>query len=281
MISCLSVGEIILKKDNDELLYTQIKDWLKEYNKSGKQKYKQAKYKTLIVTGMLPIIKRIAKTIARRSYDPIEDLVQAGSIGLLKAIDSYSINSGIEFRIYAGRTIIGEMRHYLRDKLSSIRVPRHIQELVYRINTFTANLTAEELYDLTSSDVAMALNIPTQAVDYALEAERRTTVFSLEAIYKQSDDSLGYEELIPDKDYKEYIDIEDTKLLLTKLIKNLPDDCRKVVELYYYNDMAQKDIAEELNLTQMSVSRKMKKAFAILYKNLANVGIHDLTFAGN
>ena len=90
---------------------------------------------------MLPVIKRIAKTIARRSYDPIDDMIQAGSIGLLKAIDSYSQDVNDNFKIYAGYLIIGEMKHYLRDKLNTIRVPRHIQELTYRINSFTRALT--------------------------------------------------------------------------------------------------------------------------------------------
>ena len=258
-----------LQVDKDQTNYVQIMKWLEQYRRA-KNKTKRAKFKALIVTSMIPVIKRIARTIARRSYDPVEDMVQAGSMGLLKSIDSYEVTSGVEFRIYAGRLIIGEMKHFLRDKMNAIRVPRHVQELVYRINTFTSALTPEELYDLTSTDVAMALNIPANTVDFALQADRRTSVISLEDIYNSdSEDSLGFEEIISKDDYKETSDLEDAKLLLSDIIKKLPDDCRAIVELYYYRDMNQKEIASELNLTQMSVSRRLKKAFSILYKMIA------------
>ena len=270
-------GERTLDIDNKQDVYILVNEWLEKYKKAT-NKYSKAKYQALIVTKMLPIIRRIASTIARRSYDPVEDMVQAGSIGLLKAISSYTLDMNIEFRIYAGRKIIGEMKHFLRDKLNSIRVPRHIQELVYRINTFTGSLTQEELHDLTSSDVAMALNIPETAVDFALEADRRTSVISLEDLFTASEDSLGYEEVISKDDYKETSDIEDAKLILTNVIKNLPEDCKPVVELFYYKDMNQKEIAEYLNMTQMSVGRRLKKAFGLLHKmisdsNLVNIGV--------
>ena len=259
-----------LQVDKDHTNYDQIMKWLEQY-KRAKNKTQKAKYKALIVTSMIPVIKRIARTIARRSYDPVEDMAQAGSMGLLKSIDAYEINSGVEFRIYAGRFIIGEMKHFLRDKMNTIRVPRHIQELVYRINTFTSALTPEELYDLTSTDVAMALNIPANTVDFALQADRRTSVISLEDVYNaDSEDSLGFEEIISKDDYKETSDIEDAKLILSNIIGKLPEDCKKIVELYYYKDMNQKEIAEELKLTQMSVSRRMKKAFSLLYKMIAD-----------
>ena len=116
----------MLEDRSENKTYELVNSWLIEY-KSTVDKYKKAKLKALIVTRMLPIIKRIARTIARRSYDPIEDMVQAGAIGLLKAIDSYSAERNDNFKIYAGYLIIGEMKHYLRDKLNTIRVPRHIQ----------------------------------------------------------------------------------------------------------------------------------------------------------
>ena len=156
---------MIKKRYSEEELYEIVTEWLEEYH-SASDKYKKAKAKTLIVTRMLPIIKRIARTIARRSSDPVDDLVQAGAIGLLKAIDTYSDDMNDNFKIYAGYYIIGEMKHFLRDKLNTIRVPRHIQELSYRINNFTKTLTLDELNVLTSDDVAEALRVlpPSNAI---------------------------------------------------------------------------------------------------------------------
>lgn len=259
-----------MREDNkDKQTYELITRWLEAY-KISTDKYERAKLKALIVTRMLSIIKKIARTIARRSYDPIDDLVQAGSIGLLKAIESYSAEVNDNFKIYAGYLIIGEMKHYLRDKLNTIRVPGHIQELSYRINTFTNSLTYEQLNELTNDDVAEALKVTPRAVDYAMQADRRKSVVSLENIFSDAD-SLSYEEVLSaHDDYKEASENEDDKIVLKDVIEKLPDEYRKLVEMYYYDDMNQKDIAEKLGMTQMRISRKMKKAFSMLYKMIAD-----------
>ena len=256
-------------KNNSENTYELVSEWLKDY-KTTDNKYKKAKAKTLIVSRMLPIIKKIARTIARRSYDPIEDLVQAGSIGLLKAIDSYSNDVNDNFKIYAGYLIIGEIKHYLRDKLNTIRVPRHIQELSIRINNFTKTLTLDELNELTNDDVAGALNVSSSAVNYVMQADRRKSVISLDDMYNSSDDNLGYEEVIASSDYKETRDLEDMKIILKDVIEKLPPESKKLVKMYYYEDMSQKEIAQKLNYTQMQISRRMKKAFSLLYHMIAD-----------
>lgn len=260
---------IMIDKKNEQKTYEQIAEWLEEY-RSASDKYKRTKIKALIVTKMLPIIKRIARTIGRRSYDPVEDLVQAGSIGLLKAIDSYSKDLNDNFKIYAGYLIIGEMKHFLRDKLNTIRVPRHIQELSFRINSFTRTLTIEELNELTNDDIAEALKVSKRDVDYTIQADRRKSTLSLEEVFAADTDNLGYEEVLTQDNYKETRDLEDTKIILKEIIEKLPEEYQTPVKLYYYDDLNQKEIAAKLNLTQMQVSRKLKKAFTILYKMIAD-----------
>lgn len=256
--------------DKDDTIYNLIGEWLEIYHTSG-NKLERAKAKTHIVTKMIPIVKHIARTIARRANDPIEDMIQAGSIGLLKAIDSYSKDKNDNFKIYAGYLIIGEMKHYLRDRLNAIRVPRHIQELSYRISNFTKDLTVEELNDLTNEEVASALQISPKDVDFALQMDRRKDTISLEDVYRADKDSLGYEELLPCENYQEISDITDSKILLNEVINKLPEEQKKLVSLYYYKDMNQKEIAKELNLTQMQVSRRMKRAFTRIYKMIAEL----------
>lgn len=256
-------------KNNSENTYELVSEWLKDY-KTIDNKYKKAKAKTLIVSRMLPIIRKIARTIARRSYDPIEDLVQAGSIGLLKAIDSYSNDVNDNFKIYAGYLIIGEIKHYLRDKLNTIRVPRHIQELSIRINNFTKTLTLDELNELTDDDVAEALNVSSSVINDVMQADRRKSIISLDDMYNSSDDNLGYEEVITGSDYKETRDLEDMKIILKDVIEKLPPESKKLVKMYYYEDMSQKEIAQKLNYTQMQISRRMKKAFSLLYHMIAD-----------
>ena len=254
-----------IKKDDT---YELIAEWLDEY-KSDKDRYKKTKAKALIVTSMLPIIKRIARTIARRSTDPIDDLVQAGAIGLLKAIDTYERDVNNSFKIYAGYFIIGEMKHYLRDQLNTIRVPRYIQELAYRINNFTKELTIEELNELTNDDVAKALKVPKRDIDKVVQADRRCTTVSLDEMFLAENNSLGYEELFAKNIYTDTREQEDYKIILKDIINQLPEEYKELIELYYYKDMRKKEIAELKKLTQMQVSRKFKKAFSILYKMIA------------
>lgn len=254
---------------NEQRTYELISEWLFEYH-SVTERYKKAKFKALIVTRMLPIIKKIARTIARRAYDPIEDLVQAGSIGLLKAIESYSKDINDNFKIYAGYLIIGEMKHYLRDKINTIRVPRHIQELAYRINTFTSTLTLEELNELTNDDVAEALHVTKKEVDDAIWAEKRGTTISLEDVYKADSDNLGYEEVLAGNNYNEFRDMEDMKIVLNEVIEKLPEEYKNLVKLFYYEDLSQKEISEKTKLTPMQVSRKLKKSFSMLYRMIAD-----------
>jgi RNA polymerase sigma-B factor len=245
--------------------YLKISEWLKLYHSTNDIK-KQSELKTLVVSVMMPVVKHIAKTIARRADDPIEDLVQAGSIGLLKAIDNFSKEKNDNFRVYAGYLIIGEMKHYLRDKLSLIRVPRHIQELSIRINNFTQSLTPDEVQALTSEDVASALELPTKTVDYALEMDRRRSTLSLDDMFQADSEGLNYEEIFEKGDYKEQAEIEDLKIIFNDFIDKLPPELKIIIDMYYKQDMSQREIADALQLSQMSVSRKMKHAFNQIYQ---------------
>lgn len=244
-------------------MYKKIAVWLDNYHATDDYK-KKAKLKTLIVATMIPVVKHLAKTIARRSTDPIEDLVQAGSVGLLKSIDRYSKDKNDNFRVFAGYFIIGEMKHYLRDKLNTIRVPRHIQELCVRISNFTSTLTYEELQNLTSDEVASALEIPASVIDFALMADRRSSTVSLEDVFSVHNDSLGYEEILLDEAYQEQVEFEDAKIIFDGVIEKLPPEHRVIIDMYYKQDMNQKEIAEALLITPRMVSWKMKKAFDII-----------------
>lgn len=258
----------MIDREKEQSTYKMIDGWLKEYHSSN-DVYKKSKAKTLIVVKMLPIIKRIARTIARRSYDPIDDMVQAGAIGLLKAIDNYSEDVSQNFKIFAGYYIIGEMKHYLRDKLHTIRVPRGIQELAHRINMFTYNLTLEELNELTNEDVAEALNVPKKQVDFVMQVDRRSTL-SLEEIYDDAEESRGYEEIFAPENSKEKLELEDSKIVLKDVIEKLPEHYKELVKLYYYKDFNQREIAKYYNYSPIKVSRELKKAFRLLYRMIAD-----------
>lgn len=244
-------------------IYEKIAEWLRVYHSDYSLQEKE-KVKALIVTNMYPVIKYIAKRIARRAYDPIDDLCQAGFIGLLKAIDKYDESKNDNFRIYAGYFIIGEMKHYLRDKLNTIRVPRHIQELSIRISNFIETLTIEEVQALTSDEVASALDVSPKAVDMAMQVERRRSTISLDDVFKMNEGSLNYEELLIEREYKEKIAYEDARIIFEDAILKLPPEEKVLIDMYYKQDMSQIEIAEAMIQTPMSVNRQLKQAFELI-----------------
>lgn len=253
-----------MKKNNPtNETYIKIAEWLAIYHSSSNIKEKE-RVKTLIVTQMYPVVKNIARTIARRAYDPIDDLVQAGFIGLLKAIERFNANKNDNFRVYAGYLIIGEMKHYLRDKLNTIRVPRHIQELSIRIHNFTKTLTPEEVQELTSDEVASALEISPKAVDFVMQVDRRRTTLSLEDVFTNDTSSMNYEDVLGEKNYEEKRNYNDIRIIFEDAINKLPDEEKVLVDMYYNQDMTKKEIAEALLLTPITVSRKLKQAFELI-----------------
>lgn len=252
---------MILEKNLSEKEdFEKINEWLKIYHTSSDIKEKDVA-KARIVTQMVTIVRKIARTIARRSYDPIEDMIQAGFIGLLKAIDKYSPEKNDNFRVYAGYLIIGEIKHYLRDKLNTIRVPRYIQELSIRINNFTKDLTAEEVNKLTSEDVAQALDTTISSVNLAMQSDRRSSVVYLDDVYSTDSDTLSFEELLADDNYESRADYNDAKIIFNDIMRKLPPDERILIDMYYKQDMNKREIARALMISPMSVTRRMKQTF--------------------
>lgn len=250
--------------NSDESIYLQIQDWLIEYGNTGNHKQKK-RLMNLIVVAMMPVVKKIANSIARRAEDPIDDLVQAGSIGLVKAIERYKVDLCPKFRIYAGYLIVGEMQHYMRDKVSLIKVPREIIELAMRIKNFVKDLSEEEIDNMTSQKVAEALDVPVQKVNTAIDVDRRKKIASLDEVINIDGNKTSIGDLTPAYDYQEYSEQKDMQLEIDEIIKNLPTEYKEVVELFYYEDMKQTEIAEKLDLNQMMVSRRLKKAFNYMY----------------
>ncbi|MCR5266513.1 MAG: sigma-70 family RNA polymerase sigma factor [Cyanobacteria bacterium RUI128] len=257
---------------NDDSIYIKIQDWLSEYSDTQNVKQKK-RLMNLIVVAMMPVVKKIANSIARRAEDPVEDLIQAGSIGLVKAIERYNPELCPKFRIYAGYLIVGEMQHYMRDKVALIKVPREIVELAMRIKNFVKDLSEEEIDNMTSEKVAEALDVPVQKVNTAIEIERRKKVTSLDELISVDGNKTSVGDLTPAYDYQEYSEQKDRQMEIDEIIKNLPTEYKEIVELFYYEDMKQTEIAEKLELNQMMVSRRLKKAFNYMYSIIKK---HDM-----
>jgi RNA polymerase sigma-B factor len=240
----------------------QIHHWLSVYSDSREPGLRDA-----IIQASLPLVKRIAYGLARRSTDPVEDLIQVGSIGLIKAVDQFKPDAGAKFQTYATHLITGEIRHYLRDKTAMIRAPRELQELSFRINRLVQALTARLGREPSDVEIASELQIPVSRVNEAYEVDRRRTLISLDQALSNdagSEQSL-IDTLIDGKYHSNQLAKED-RFMLAEAIKQLRDGLREVVQLTFYEDLSQTEVARRLGISQMQVSRRLRAATAELYK---------------
>lgn len=249
---------------NQEENFAQIQDWLVAYNEEKNDK-KKKQLQNLIVVASLPFVKKIAYGLARRSTDPLDDLIQVGSVGLIKAIDLFNPEQGTRFKTYATYLITGEIRHYLRDKASMIKAPREIQELAFRINMIIKKLS-EEGIDATSELIAERMSIPVEKVNNVIEIDRRKSTISLDQTYSyEEDDTISLADKIPSGDYQEFLNAYEEKIMLSNAIVQLKPKLKEVIELNYYEDLSQRQIAEKLSISQMQVSRRLKQALEDIY----------------
>lgn len=247
--------------------YDEVNIWLSEY-RSAKKGRKKEQLQNLIAIATMPLVKKIARTLARRSTDPIEDIIQVGSLGLIKAIRLYDPKVSKNFRSYATYLITGEIRHYLRDKANMIKAPRAIQELAYRAHKLTMEMI-EEIGEKPSDDViANKMEIPISRLKEAIDADRRKTTLSLDQLTYQDDDDnySNWGDKIADLSYESMESLTEDRMLLAESLKNIEPIYKDIVELTYFKDWSQLEIANKLGLTQMQVSRKLKKALKLLHK---------------
>jgi RNA polymerase sigma-B factor len=258
--------------EDNNLSLEEISTWLSEYNKTNDEKTKK-KLKEFVVLACMPIVKKVAHALARRCTDPVEDIIQVGSLGLVKAVDLYNPEISKNFKSYATYLITGEIRHYLRDRTTIIRAPREIKELSFRIHKITLELTEKLGTTPTDKDIAEALQMPQEKVEEVNNLERRTTTISIDQILGADENSISLVERIEDESQKKAFDSYENRMILDDAIKLLDSDEQKLITLNYYDGLNQREISERLQMSQMQVSRKLKKALQKLFMIISKKGM--------
>ena len=179
-----------MQLDEENLSVEEINEWLNTYKYTTDDKTKK-KMKELVVLACMPLVKKVARSLARRSTDPVEDITQVGSLGLVKAVDLYNPEISKNFKAYATYLITGEIRHYLRDRTTIIRAPREIKELSFRVHKLTLELTEKLGKTPTDKDIAEALQMPQAKVEECNNLDRRTTTISIDQIIGSDDNSMS------------------------------------------------------------------------------------------
>ncbi|MEV5597266.1 RNA polymerase sigma factor SigF [Streptomyces sp. NPDC052496] len=213
----------------------------------------------------LALVKFAASRFRSRS-EPMEDIVQVGTIGLIKAIDRFELSRGVEFPTFAMPTIVGEIKRFFRDTSWSVRVPRRLQELRLDLAKAGDELAQKLDRSPTVSELAERLGITNDEVVEGMAASNAYTASSLDAQPEEDDsegalaDRIGYED--HGLEGIEYVES------LKPLIAELPPRDRKILSLRFVANMTQSEIGEELNISQMHVSRLLSRTLVKLRKGL-------------
>ena len=216
---------------------------------------------------LMPLVRALASRYAGRG-EPLEDLVQVGSIGLIKAVDRFDVDRGVDFASYAVPTIVGEIRRHFRDKAWAMHVPRRLKELSLRLSRTLDQLTNELGRSPTIAELATAAGVEEEEAIDALDSMNAYSTRSLHAPFDDdSDDSLseklGAEEL-------GYTEVEDGTIVAAGL-DALDERERQIVELRFFHELTQSQIASEIGISQMHVSRLLRRALATMRGRIEEV----------
>jgi RNA polymerase sigma-B factor len=211
-----------------------------------------------LVAQYMPLARSLARRYGRSS-EPFEDLLQVASLGLLKAIDRYQGDRGHPFQSYAVPTILGEMRRYFRDSGWAIHVPRGAQERALKVRDAQERLSNETGRAPTVNQLAEYLELDVEHVIDALQAIRAYETVSLDAPR-----GGGEEDIVP---YGDTIGHDDERYELVELdatvstaLAHLPARDRLVLQLRFVDDLTQTEIAERVGISQMQVSRLLRRS---------------------
>lgn len=201
------------------------------------------------------LVHSIARRFQNRGVE-MEDLVQIGSIGLLKAIDKFDTGYDVKFSTYAVPMIIGEIRRYLRDN-NSIRVSRSLRDIAYKAIYTRESYTKEHQREPTIAEIAEETGIDKEMIVYAMDAIQNP-VSLFEPVYTEGGDTLYVMDQISDKKNREEKWIEN--LSLREAMQRLSDRERNIIEMRFYEGKTQMEVAEEVGISQAQVSRLEKTA---------------------
>jgi len=224
-----------------------------------------------LVEMYLNLVKYLASRFRNRG-EPIDDLIQVGTIGLIKAIDRFDIERAVEFTTYATPTIVGELKRYFRDKGWAIKVPRRLQELSFKVNQAIDALTQRYQRTPTVPEIAEYLEVTPDDVLEALETSEAYNFVSLETD-RNSDgsDSFSILEYIGKDDV--LMSVVDDRTTLSAALKQLTPTEQQVLYLRFFQGMTQTEIARQLGISQMQVSRLLRRTLRVMRENLVPEGV--------
>ncbi|WP_407698947.1 RNA polymerase sigma factor SigF [Streptomyces katsurahamanus] len=224
----------------------------------------RAELRNQLVRMHLPLVEHLARRFRNRG-EPLDDLTQVATIGLIKSVDRFDPERGVEFSTYATPTVVGEIKRHFRDKGWAVRVPRRLQELRLSLTTATAELSQLHGRSPTVHELAERLGISEEEVLEGLESANAYSTLSLDVPDTDDEspavaDTLGAEdEALEGVEYRES---------LKPLLEDLPPREKRILLLRFFGNMTQSQIAQEVGISQMHVSRLLARTLAQLREKL-------------
>jgi RNA polymerase sigma-B factor len=223
-----------------------------------------------IVRRFQPLAEYLARRFAGRG-EPLEDLIQVANIGLLGAIERFDPEREVRFSTYAAATMIGELKRHFRDKGWTIRVPRRLQELGLRINRSLGAFSQELGRSPTIAEIADRLDVSEEEIVDAMEAAQAYSTLSLDTpINEEGTTSLDMLGEVDDS-----MELLEGWASLAPAIRDLPARERRVLYLRFFGGLTQSEIAEEIGVSQMHVSRILSQTLATLRGSVSPEGEPD------
>ena len=229
----------------DDVRYRQVRDQLVEMH--------------------LPLVEYLARRFRNRG-EPLDDLVQVATIGLIKSIDRFDLERGVEFSTYATPTIVGEIKRHFRDKGWAIRVPRRLQEMKLSLTKATAELSQRNGRAPTVAELAAHLEISEDEVLEGLESANAYAAVSLDAPDIADDESTAVSDTLGEVD--DALEGVVYRESLKPLLERLPPREKTILMLRFFGNMTQSQIAADLGISQMHVSRLLARTLAQLREDL-------------
>ncbi len=215
----------------------------------------------------LPLVEYLARRFRNRG-EWLDDLTQVATIGLIKSIDRFDLGRGVEFSTYATPTIVGEIKRHFRDKGWAVRVPRRLQELKLALTKAISDLAQRLGRAPTVAELAAHLQMSEEEVLEGLESANAYSTVSLDAPDSGDDDAPAVAESLGMLD--DALEGVEYRESLKPLLEQLPPREKRILLLRFFGNMTQSQIATELGISQMHVSRLLARTLAQLREGLTS-----------
>jgi len=234
---------------------------LRRYHEEGDL---QAREK--LIEQYMSLVRSLARRYAYRG-EQLDDLIQIGAIGLIKAIDRFDINRGFELTTYATPNIIGEIKRHFRDKGWAVRVPRGLQELNVQLSRLMEQLTVQFGRSPTIPELAKAAGVEEEQVLEALESGRAYTSLSLSVGGGGDDDDLDPLESLGTVEHQ--YEVAEDRAVLAPGFRALDPRERMILQLRFFDGLTQSQIAQQVGISQMHVSRLIRRSLEKIRETIA------------